>query len=175
MYSFTIKENGADTNVVVTRSLLALAGIASLLYHGHSYYLVNILAAILLFSAALFTSKLMFRYKITTLSLLLIAAVLVLAATLFIPFAALLILYGLLSKKIYREPVVNVNSAGVHITKVFGDETHPWTAFNNIILKDDLLTLDFINNKLLQLTVASSNHPMDEYSFNTFCSGYIGI
>jgi hypothetical protein len=175
MYSFTIKENGADTNVVVTRSLLALAGIASLLYHGHGYYIVNTLAAILLFGAALLTGRLMFRYKIATLSLLLMAAVLVLAATLFIPFALLLILYGLMSKKIYRNPVVNITSAGVHITKAFVDETHPWTAFNNIILKDDLLTLDFINNKLLQLTVVSSNHPMDEYSFNTFCSEYIGI
>ena len=175
MYTFTLKDNGADINVVVTRSLLALAGIASLLYYGHAYYYINILAAVLLFIAAFFVNRLLIQYKISTSLLLGIAAVIVLGATLFIPFAALLILYGLLAKKLYKVPTVNVNSEGVHITKVFGNTDYNWAEFNNIILKDNQLTLDFINNKLLQLSIADNSHTVDEYSFNIFCSGFIGI
>lgn len=175
MYTFTLKDNGADINVVVTRSLLALAGIASLLYYGHAYYYINILAAVILFIAAFFVNRLLIQYKISTSLLLGIAAVIVLGATLFIPFAALLILYGLLAKKLYKVPTVNVNSEGVHITKVFGNTDYNWAEFNNIILKDNLLTLDFINNKLLQLSISDNSHTVDEYSFNIFCSGFIGI
>lgn len=175
MYTFTIKDNGADINAVVTRSLLVLAGIASLLYHGHAYYYINVLAAVLLFIAAIFANRLLMQYKISTSLLLGIAAVIVLGATLFIPFATLLILYGFFAKKLYQVPTVTVNSEGVHITKVFGITDHNWIEFNNIILKDDLLTIDFTNNTLLQLTIVSTNHPADEYSFNTFCSRFIGM
>jgi hypothetical protein len=175
MYTFTIKDTGTDINIVVTRSLLALSGIASLLYHGHAYYYINILASIILFIAAFFASRLLIQYKISTALLLGVAALMVFIATLFIPFAGLLILYGLLVKKIYQVPVVNVNSEGVHIIKAFGDTDHNWDEFNNIVLKDNLLTLDFTNNKLLQLTIADNSYTVDEYSFNIFCSGFIGV
>ena len=52
---------------------------------------------------------------------------------------------------------------------------HYWNEFNNIILKDDMLTLDFKNNKLLQLDVVQSDKEVDEESFNNFCSKFIGL
>lgn len=175
MYNFTIKDKGADINAVVTRSLLALAGIASLLYHGHEYYWVNIIAAVLLFGAAIFVNRLLLQYNISVIVLLGLAAIIVLAATLFIPFAVLLVGYGLASKKICREPVVTISTAGVHITKAFGAVQHSFKEFNNIILKDNLLTLDFVNNHLLQLTVNQATPAVDEVAFNTFCARFIGV
>ena len=73
----------------------------------------------------------------------------------------------------YKDPVVNVNTKGVSIKKMLGDTEHEWSGFNNIILKDNLLTLDFKNNKLLQLNIVENK--VDENTFNTFCSGFIGI
>ena len=46
-----------------------------------------------------------------------------------------------------------------------------WTAFNNIVLRDGLLTLDFKNNRLMQKEVADDEDEddADEEEFNTFC------
>ena len=46
-----------------------------------------------------------------------------------------------------------------------------WTAFNNIILRDGLLTLDFKNNRLIQKEVADDEEEddADEEEFNAFC------
>jgi len=45
-----------------------------------------------------------------------------------------------------------------------------WTEFNNVILKDGLLTLDFKNNKLFQKEVLDDDEPdADEDEFNEYC------
>jgi hypothetical protein len=45
-----------------------------------------------------------------------------------------------------------------------------WTDFNNIILKDGLLTLDFSNNKLFQKETIDDDEPdADEDEFNEYC------
>lgn len=175
MYTFTIKDNGPDINVVVTRSLLALAGIACLLYRTNHFYFVNISAATILLLAAFFAKKLTTIMKGNTILLLVTAAVILFIATLSIAFAVVLVLCGVLVKKFYVIPTISVNTKGVTVTKMLGNSEHEWIEFNNIILKDNLLTLDFKNNKLLQLSINESESSVDEYSFNTFCSGFIGI
>jgi hypothetical protein len=175
MYTFTIKENGPDINVVVTRSLLALAGIASLLYRNNQYYYINIIAAIILIVAAVLVNVLFVQFKVNKLLLLSIAALILFIATRSIPFAAMLVVFGMLVKKFYKTPVVVVNTQGVNVQKMFSNQVHPWSRFNNIILKDNLLTLDFKNNQLWQLTIIESDASVDEHSFNTFCSGFVGV
>ncbi|HEY6902345.1 MAG TPA: hypothetical protein VI233_16930 [Puia sp.] len=48
---------------------------------------------------------------------------------------------------------------------------YAWTDFNNIILKDGLLTLDFKSNRLLQKEVADDEDEddADEEEFNMYC------
>lgn len=46
---------------------------------------------------------------------------------------------------------------------------YKWTDFNNIILKDDLLTLDFKNNRLLQRETVDEEGDADEHEFNLYC------
>lgn len=173
MYTFNIKDNSPDINVAVTRSLLALAAVTSLLYQNNQFYFINIAAAIILIMAAVFIKRLLKKLQLNTTLLLSLAAVILFVATRSIPFAAILMLYGLLVKKIYKNPLVTVNTKGISITKMLGNPIHEWSEFNNIILKDSLLTLDFKNNKLLQLNIRENN--VDENCFNTFCSGYIGV
>jgi len=46
-----------------------------------------------------------------------------------------------------------------------------WSAFNNIVLRDGLLTMDFKNNRLLQKEVADDDDDDDveEEEFNAYC------
>jgi hypothetical protein len=46
-----------------------------------------------------------------------------------------------------------------------------WSDFNNIILKDGLLTLDFVNNKILQREIEDDDDEddADEKEFNDYC------
>ena len=173
MYTFSIKDNSPDINVAVTTSLLALAAVTSLLYQNNQFYFINIAAAIILIIAAVFIKRLLKKLQFNATLLLSLAAVILFVATRSIPFAAILMLYGLLVKKIYKNPLVTVNTKGISITKMLGNPIHEWSEFNNIILKDSLLTLDFKNNKLLQLNIRENN--VDENCFNIFCSGYIGM
>ena len=50
-------------------------------------------------------------------------------------------------------------------------EYHSWREFNNIVLKDGLLTLDFTNNRLLQKEVVEDDDEdnADEDEFNAYC------
>ena len=45
-----------------------------------------------------------------------------------------------------------------------------WTDFNNIIIKDGIITIDFKNNKLLQKEIQSGANAQDEQDFNEFCN-----
>ena len=42
--------------------------------------------------------------------------------------------------------------------------------FNNIVLKDGLLTLDFTNNKIYQKEIESEYSSAEEKEFNEFCN-----
>lgn len=168
MYTFFIKENGPNIPFVVTRSLMALAALGCLLYQMDTNHFINIIAAVLLLVAAVFISRLALRFKPFT--LLIFAALILLLATHSIIFAVVLLLIGWLVQKLYKQPIVIVNVDGVTLKRMLDSPLYPWADFNNIILKDNLLTLDFKNNHLLQLNLEASASPVEESSFNTFCS-----
>ncbi|MES1214329.1 MAG: hypothetical protein ABUT20_02335 [Bacteroidota bacterium] len=44
-----------------------------------------------------------------------------------------------------------------------------WTELSNVILKDELLTIDFKNNKIIQQFIEESNTAGNEKEFNDFC------
>ena len=48
-----------------------------------------------------------------------------------------------------------------------------WSAFNNVVLKDGLLTLDFKSNRLIQKEIADDDEDddADEEEFNLYCRG----
>ena len=48
-----------------------------------------------------------------------------------------------------------------------------WAAFNNVVLKDGLLTLDFKSNRLIQREVTDDDEDddADEEEFNAYCRG----
>ena len=53
----------------------------------------------------------------------------------------------------------------------FPRKKYNWDQFNNVMIKDNFLTLDFKNNKLLQAKIESQN--LDENIFNSFAAQHI--
>jgi len=175
MYTFSIKDDGPDIKVLITRSLLALGAIISLLYQHNQFYLINIIASVVLFVMAVGINWIFLKFKLNISFVFCVAAVILFIATRSIPFSAMLVLFSVLLKMLKGNPKVYFNKEGVTIKKVFGSRLHTWSQFNNIILKDAVLTLDFKNNKILQLTISENDILIDENSFNTFCDGFLSI
>lgn len=87
------------------------------------------------------------------------------------PAIANLALYSLYS--ITARPfVVVVAQAGITYPS-FPKKTYTWNDFNNVILKDGLLTIDFKDNKLIQQLVEPKSATVDEKEFNDFCTGVL--
>ncbi len=61
----------------------------------------------------------------------------------------------------FSEETVVINS--------FPKKKFNWTDIQNVILKDNLLTVDFKNNKLIQKELNEEVSPLIEQEFNEFC------
>jgi hypothetical protein len=87
------------------------------------------------------------------------------------PAIANLALYSLYS--ITARPfIVVVAQAGITYPS-FPKKTYNWNEFNNVILKDGLLTIDFKDNTLIQQLVERNTERVDEKEFNEFCYGIL--
>ena len=82
--------------------------------------------------------------------------------------AILNLLFSFLNLAVFQKAIVNVNENQITYPS-FPNKTIPWKDLNNIMLKDDLLTIDFKNNKLIQQLIAGSSPKVTEKEFNEFC------
>jgi hypothetical protein len=83
---------------------------------------------------------------------------------LFIPFALL----GLFERQAKMPLEVGFTDNEIAINTLIR-RRYKWSDFNNIILKDDLLTLDFKNNRLLQRETIDEEGDAEEDEFNDYC------
>lgn len=79
-----------------------------------------------------------------------------------------LVLYSLYSVTA-RPFIVIATEEGVTYPS-FPKKTFEWNEMNNMILKDDLLTIDLKNNTLIQQMTEGGIDPVNEQEFNDFCS-----
>jgi hypothetical protein len=86
-------------------------------------------------------------------------------------FGAFFVLFCVLEYQAKRPLEIGFNDDRI-VTNNIVRRRYDWSAFNNVILKDGLLTLDFKSNRLLQKEVADDEEDddADEEEFNTFCS-----
>lgn len=73
---------------------------------------------------------------------------------------------GLLEKRAKTPEQIAVTSDGIYVSGYPTKKTE-WAVLQNVVLKDNLLTLDYANNKLFQMEVVSE---VDEAEFNAFCA-----
>lgn len=83
---------------------------------------------------------------------------------LFLPFA----LMGLFERQAKMPLEVGFTDKEIAINTLIR-KRYQWSDFNNIILRDDLLTLDFKSNRLLQRETIDEEGDAEEDEFNLFC------
>ena len=173
MYRFFLKDNGSGLDIIITRALLALAGLSAFVIHANQFYYLHVIGGIFLLLLAAFAKLLLVRYKVSSLVLLIVSSLVLFIATGSAGLGLILLLYGTLFKYLYKTPFIEVSTAGIEIRKTLSTIVHPWSMFNNVVLKDSVLTLDFKNNKLMQLNTEDSDIAIDENLFNQFCNRFI--
>jgi len=72
-----------------------------------------------------------------------------------------------------KKTTVVFSEAGVHLSRVFKTIIYSWAELDNIILKDNLLTIDLRSNKLIQAEITEGNENVDEQNFNWFCKAQL--
>lgn len=71
--------------------------------------------------------------------------------------------------KVFQPVYVKADTTGITVPTAFSARLIGWNQLNNVILRNDLLTLDFKNNKVLQLDVLDEIAPETREAFNNFC------
>lgn len=177
MYSLTVKDKGPDIGLMLTRALLSVSAVATFVYETDVPVFVNYAGTILLIGAAVFTRALTQKFRVHQLVLFVFAAIVLYIVTHSFAFALVLLFYASLLKLLdvfvfNKPPSVEINLTGIIINKHFAKPVYAWVCFSNVILKDNLLTLDFKDNKVLQLET-DSNGVIDVQQFNDFCARQI--
>ena len=168
MYLFKIKADANDIDVPAVRSLLFFAVIVIGISRNENNFVINIICGVLILAADLFAQTLLTKYKVSSLLLTGGAAVLLAIATHDIFFPLLLALIAVVIKYSYVQPTTEIRENGITVKKSFSTKTYEWASFNNVILKDNLLTLDFKNNKVLHMEI-EEKQGFDVSRFNEFC------
>lgn len=169
MYTFQIKESGPDIDIVIMRALLAIAGIACLVY-GSAYTLLNVVVFLVLVSSGVFIKHILQKMITSKIVLLGAAGLILFFVTGSVGLPVFLILYGIVAKRIYTKSFIRVDAAGLIIKKWYQSPVHLWSELSNVVLKDNLLTIDFKNNCLLQVTTEETVEPVEPGEFNLFCA-----
>jgi hypothetical protein len=72
-----------------------------------------------------------------------------------------------------RSTTVFFSYEGIQLTRVFKTVIFPWAEVANALLKDNLLTIDFKSNKIIQVEIIEGARIIDESEFNLFCKEHI--
>ncbi len=68
-----------------------------------------------------------------------------------------------------KKTTVFFSAQGIQLTRIFKTIMYPWQQMDNVVLKDNLLTIDFISNRIIQAEIAEGIDAADEIKFNGFC------
>ena len=146
-----------------------LAAIAIFFFHPQSMHQWSVWIEVLLLLMAVMMKTIMDKLKLGDRPLLIGVAVFLLLGTFSIVFSLAMLAVGFGAKLLYRQPTISVDEQSISRKKITGTKRYQWRQFENIILKDNLLTLDFRNNKVLQLEIMDQAQPTDESRFKQFC------
>jgi hypothetical protein len=167
MYSFKIKADASDIDIPAVRSLLVFAAFIIAISRNNHTYAVNIVACIILIMAAFVAELILVKYRIHTLVVVGMASLLLALCTFNIIFPVIMMAIAFILRYLYVPPIIQAEEKGIRIKKTFSNKAYDWALFNQVIVKDGLLTLDFKNNNLLQVEL---NETTNEESFNAFCA-----
>lgn len=82
---------------------------------------------------------------------------------------------GWVEHNIFKPVYINMDITGITIPTTFSARVVAWNQLNNVILRNDLLTVDFKNNKVLQLEILDNIPGIKEDEINGFCRNRLNI
>jgi len=171
MFVFRLKNTSTGIEVYITRTLFVIAAVAAYVYAGNVYVKYGSIG--LLLAVAVFTGAILKTYRVDPLVLLGMGAVITLFTSGSVVFAVVLVIYGVFLKMMGKETTLDVNAEMIIVKHPFYERIYKWTDMNNVVLKDDILTLDFRSNKIFQSEIKHNEIPVDEKEFNQFCTKQI--
>ena len=158
---FEILVPGARALLIFSCLLILLTGTSQ---NWYQYYL----PALILIVTSLFLDQLMVNYKVPGLLLTSVAGLFILLATGNLIAPLCIICTNMLLKAIYKAPTVTIAHSGIIIKKTLITRRFNWQQFDLVIIKDNLLTLDFTSNQVMQLDIIGD--VPDEAIFNKYCT-----
>jgi hypothetical protein len=86
--------------------------------------------------------------------------------------AVFLLLFAIIGFYANKKWVIHFNKEGIRYPS-FPPKQFSWAEVEQVILKDDILTIDLRNNKLFQFTIDRNvNASIHENAFNEFCAAF---
>jgi len=82
--------------------------------------------------------------------------------------AGVLVLFMIYLRRKEQGDLIVVSRSNVILPGLTGQRIIEWTQLTNLVKKDDLLTLDFKNNRLMQVEIINADE-VPENEFNQFC------
>ena len=82
------------------------------------------------------------------------------------------IIAALLEKQVKFPAEIGIDEEGL-LFNTLPKKKYPWAEIRNIVIKDNLLTIDFKNNKLLQKELSEDVDYTMEAEFNAFCKKHL--
>jgi phosphoglycerol transferase MdoB-like AlkP superfamily enzyme len=186
MYTFVLKQKDQSSILSAFHILIALIFLFDL-SHTHEdekkdwiFSATYLIAGIFLLSAGIFNKKILTSLS-KHLALLLFEFMLIISGAIYYwskgaslvavshaLLAGAIVLFWIYLKKREGGEKIIISQASIILPGLSGDRIVVWNELSNVIKKHDLLTLDFKNNKLLQVQIINADH-IDEEEFNEFC------
>jgi len=87
--------------------------------------------------------------------------------------AGVLVLFMIYLRRKENGELIIVSESNVILPALTGHRIIEWSQLTNVIKRDDLLTLDFKNNRLMQVQIINDDVPESE--FNQFCRQQLAV
>lgn len=166
MYTFVIKNDKTVIEIALVRAILAITAVACFVYANEKYLFISYLGSVIFIGASLFIKKIIEKLKLNKFIFLLISVLSLFIISGQIALPAILLLYGGLLKILNKGIEFIINETGIASKSIFVNTKYLWNEFNNVVIKDGLLTFDFKNNRLKYIAI---EEVVNEAKFNEYC------
>lgn len=163
MYTFVIKVDKTVIEIALLRAILAITAVACFVYANEKYPSIIFIVFI---GASMFVKKITKKLKLNKFLFLLISVVSLFIISGQIALPAIILLYGGLLKILNNGIEFIINETGIASKSIFVNTKYLWNEFNNVVIKDGLLTFDFKNNRVKYIAI---EEVLDEIKFNEYC------
>jgi hypothetical protein len=172
-YVVTLKNKFRDT---IDRFSMLVCGVSALLFleayfSGSEKLMILVLGGVLVVLLIVFNAYRLFQQKKRVrFNYLLMLTGLVWAGMPVYPWLSIpLIVMGLIEHQAKKDLEIGFSDEEIVFNSI-PRKHYSWNEFTNIVLKDNLLTLDYANNRLFQReTVDDDEDDCEEDEFNTYC------